>query len=289
MSTKIEWCDEVYNPIVGCSRTSDGCQNCYAATASAHARLQRFPQYQTVSAWDGTVEFVESQLLKPLKWRQSKKVFVCSMSDLFHSNVPDEWRDRVFAVMALCPQHVFQILTKRPENARQYFLENPWGRIADVILKEHLARFPHITPLAENLKKSTNGAYLKNCYLGTTVENQAMVNRRIPILLDIPAHVRWLSVEPLLEDVDLRLSLAPVKNSENEGTGGGIFWVVVGAESGKNRRQCEVAWIENVVSQCKQAGVSVFVKQDSHHQSGKQGRLSDEIWNTKEFPAPVLN
>jgi len=101
MSSNISWTNETFNPIVGCSRISHGCANCYACTASASGRLQQFPQYQKVKDWDGTVEFVESALSKPFSWRKPRKIFVCSMSDLFHENVPDEWRDRIFAVMTV--------------------------------------------------------------------------------------------------------------------------------------------------------------------------------------------
>jgi protein gp37 len=98
MTTNISWTDETINPIVGCSRISEGCQKCYAATAAKSPRLQQFPQYQSVSNWDGTVEFVKSQLIKPLHWRKPKKIFVCSMADLFHANVPDEWIHQVMTV-----------------------------------------------------------------------------------------------------------------------------------------------------------------------------------------------
>ncbi|MBP0015354.1 MAG: DUF5131 family protein [Roseofilum sp. SID3] len=121
--SKIEWTDITYNPIVGCSRVprSPGCQNCYAATAAKSARLQQFERYQKVAAWNGTVEFVESALYNPLKWKKPRKIFTCSMSDLFHENIPDNWRHKIFAVMTLATQHTFQILTKRPENMNRYF------------------------------------------------------------------------------------------------------------------------------------------------------------------------
>ena len=121
MPTGINWSDETWNQIVGCSRVSPGCVNCYAATSAKSPRLQQFPQYQSTRDWNGTIAFVESAIAKPLKWKKPRKIFVCSMSDLFHENVTDEMRDRVFSVMALCPQHTFQVLTKRPERAVRYF------------------------------------------------------------------------------------------------------------------------------------------------------------------------
>lgn len=258
MTTKIQWCDEVWNVVVGCSRISPGCSQCYAATAAASARLQRFPQYQKVAAWDGTVEFVESQLLKPLSWKKSKKIFVCSMSDLFHENVPDEWIDKVMAVAALCPQHTFQILTKRPERALSYFTrENRFAFIdyqAYEILRADRAPYYREHPVVK--------LPLKNVWMGTTVESQAMADRRISILLEIPAAVRWLSVEPLLEDTKLTF-MNYVDNWNDLGDKGchKIDWVVCGGESGSGSRPCNLAWVRSLIAQCKDADVPVFVKQ----------------------------
>lgn len=250
--TNIQWTDETINPIVGCSRISPGCSQCYAATAAASARLQRFPQYQKVAAWDGTVEFVESQLLKPLSWKKPKKIFVCSMSDLFHENVPDEWIDKVMAVAALCPQHTFQILTKRPERALKYFTrENRFTCIdyqAYEILRADRVPYYREHPVVK--------LPLKNVWMGVTCENQAIADRRIPILLDIPAVVRWLSVEPLLGEIDLmKLSVGHLYALEC------INWVVCGGESGSGARPCNIAWVRSLVRQCQDADVPVFVKQ----------------------------
>ncbi|MCC5636359.1 phage Gp37/Gp68 family protein [Nostoc sp. CHAB 5844] len=270
--TNIQWTDETWNPIVGCSRISPGCTNCYAATAAASARLQQFPQYQKVKDWDGTVEFVESQLLKPLSLKKPKKIFVCSMSDLFHENVLDEWRDRVFAIMALCQQHIFQVLTKRPHRALSYFTrENRFAFIdyqAYEILRNGRDEYHREHPVVK--------LPLKNCWIGTTTENQAMADLRIPILLKIPAAVRWLSVEPLLSEIDLTRitedSDVPYtincltgeesySGSRRKGIVPPVNWVVVGGESGKNARPCAVSWLRSAVQQCQSADIPVFVKQ----------------------------
>jgi protein gp37 len=277
--TKIEWTDKTWNPIVGCSKISAGCVNCYAAEAAKSPRLQQFPQYAHVGGWDGKVQFVDSQLRLPFTWRKSKRIFVCSMSDLFHENISDFWRNKIFAVIAICKQHNFQILTKRPENMRRYFASNPWQGIANEI--ERIGDNPCTGHLVDEILEMSDVDYLENCWLGVTVENQDMADKRIPILLQTPAKIHWLSVEPLLEEVDLgfcgtRYSCPTIR--------GYIDWVVVGGESGGSRRQCEVKWIEKIVKQCDNAVIDVFVKQDSHRFSGQQGRLSDEYWARKEFP-----
>ncbi|ACC81185.1 phage Gp37/Gp68 family protein [Nostoc punctiforme] len=252
MSTNISWTDETINPIVGCSRISAGCQNCYASTAAASARLQQFPQYQKVKDWNGTVEFAESALLKPLSWKKPKRIFVCSMSDLFHENVPDQWRDRVFGIMAAAHWHIFQVLTKRPLNALKYFQNfNLAQRIKDA---GNLVCKPELP--------------LKNVWFGVTCENQEMADKRIPILLQIPAKVRFLSCEPLLEEIDLSEVFGLYEYEEGKFAlkvgsrwESSPDWVIVGGESGKDARVCHIDWVRSLTRQCQAAEVPVFVKQ----------------------------
>jgi len=266
--SKIQWTDETWNPIVGCSRVpgSPGCGRCYAATAAKSARLQQFDRYQKVAAWNGTVEFVESVLYKPLSWKKSRKIFTCSMSDLFHENIPDSWRHRVFGVMALAKlsggiahQHIFQVLTKRPENMKRYFLQ------CSKAIKEEAIKisWEKKKPLSDFTMP------LGKVWLGATVENQQKADERIPILRETPGAIKFLSCEPLLEPIQLDLN--------------GIDWVIVGGESGRDSRECNIDWMEDIVKQCKNAGTKVFVKQLG----------SNCNWNTKdrkggnidEFPA----
>lgn len=276
MSTKISWTDETINPVVGCSKISAGCQNCYAATAAKSARLQQFPQYQAVKDWDGTVSFVEAQLKKPLQWGTPKRIFCCSMSDLFHANVPDEWIDKVLGMAAACPQHTFQILTKRPERMLYYMSsQTRKQRVLDQI-PSHLQL---------NLSFPKGTWPLHNVWFGVSVENQKAAKERIPVLLRTPAAVRFLSCEPLLEPVHLFEWLGSCLGQgicdacEEEGivysvdsspfAGGAICtncspridWVIVGGESGKKARECHVDWIVSLVNQSKTAKVPVFVKQ----------------------------
>jgi protein gp37 len=244
--TTIEWTDETYNPIVGCSKISAGCANCYAAEAAKSARLQQFGQYQEAKNWDGTTIFVESQLLKPLQWKKGRRIFVCSMSDLFHENTPFEWVDQVFAVMALCPQHTFQVLTKRPKRMYEYLAYSPWRRISYYAEFVPGLSIPVIAKALE-VTRDPHIKFLPNVEIGVTVENQPAANTRTPILQKIPAATRFFSCEPLLENIELDLN--------------GIDLVIVGGESGKGARVCHLDWIKSIVEQCQKANVAVFVKQ----------------------------
>jgi protein gp37 len=294
MSTNIEWADETINPIVGCSRISPGCEKCYAAKAAKSPRLQQFPQYQAVGKWDGTVEFVKSQLIKPLSWKKPKRIFVCSMADLFHANVPDEWIHQVMAVVALSPQHTFQILTKRPERMKEYFSQPnlwvKWYEAASVNLWDAVSeKFGGLINLQQYF--TLQPFPLPNLWLGTSTENQQMADKRIPILLQIPAAIRFLSCEPLLEEIDFRQAGAIQKlisdSYEWELVNEDIQWIVAGGESGPQSRPCHIEWIESIVQQCQQSQTPVFVKQlgaNAYYQGQRfktRDRKSGEI---EEFP-----
>ena len=278
--TKIEWTDQTWNPVVGCSEVSPGCANCYAREAARSRRLQQFPQYQTVKAWNGTVEFVESQLLKPVSWKSPQMIFVCSMADLFHNNVPDEWIDKVMAIAAICPRHTFQILTKRPERMRAYFADPNRARwICDRaldLLRDEENPLKWKLPIAQFEVKIP----LPNVWLGTTVENRKAI-ARIPAMRDTPSVLRFLSCEPLLEDLgDLPLT--------------GIDWVIVGGESGSRARLCKVEWIRAIVEQCDRAGTPVFVKQPGCNTDASASRqnklelLPDRL-QLQQFPEVYVN
>lgn len=266
MGTLISWTDESWNPIVGCSKISAGCVNCYAAEAAKSARLQQFPQYQKVKKWDGTVEFVESQLLKPLNWRSPKKIFTCSMSDVFHENALDEWRDRAFAIMALAQQHTFQILTKRPDIMLKYISE-----LNVLRLKRSLPTNIEYSRL-DFVKLP-----LENVWLGVSVENQKAADERIPLLLQTPAAIRFLSCEPLLEEINIWRSL-PIREYSGIPTKEkllfpGINWVICGGESGSRARPCHIDWIRSLVQQCQDAEIPVFVKQLGSNAYLQQSKL----------------
>jgi protein gp37 len=269
MPTKIQWTNETWNPIVGCSKVSDGCRNCYAERMAY--RLQRMgiypyhdhPDLEPVNkrGWTGLVSLNESAMDKPLHWKKSRMIFVCSMGDLFHESVPFEWIDKVIAVITLCPQHTFQILTKRADRMLEYFkLRQPSVRghnilieqaaLSKILLEGHLVIIPP-----------------SNLWLGVTCENQKCADQRIPTLLQIPAAVRFLSLEPLLEDININIHY--LRDIKRQGFSGyydsgwkePFQWVIIGCESGPSRRPCKLEWVRNIVSQCRAANVPIFVKQ----------------------------
>lgn len=259
MSTKIQWTDETWGVIVGCTKNSPGCENCYAATAAKSPRLQQFPQYQEVADWNKVV-FVESQLLKPLRWKKPTKVFI-SMSDLCHPQVKNEWLNKIFAIAALCPQHTFQFLTKFPLKMQRYLTaENTAAEINQAALQINPAFIPVTLPLP-------------NVWIGVSCENQHCADWRIPLLLQTPATVHFLSCEPLLESLDLSNYL-PIEWSELAGDwieshpGATAYkqklhWILCGGESGNKTeaRPCHIDWIRSIANQCQTAKVPVFVKQ----------------------------
>lgn len=240
--TKIEWTQnpdgtpgKTWNPIVGCSIVSPGCTNCYAMRMAARINKMTLCSHyegltQSVNGkpvWTGKVALAPDHIFNaPLKWRKSTRVFVNSMGDLFHEDVPDEWIDRVFAVMLQSSQHTFQVLTKRAKRMREYC-----HRLYDLMPVNKLTSpFP------------------KNCWLGVSTEDQARADERMPLLLETPAVVRFISAEPLLAPIDLR-------------SGGYPDWVIVGGESGPGKRPVNLDWMRSIRDQCAAAGVPLFVKQ----------------------------
>ena len=254
-TTGISWTDSTWSPVTGCKAVSPGCANCFAATLAA-TRLKKHPAYAGLAhlndsgraVWSGEVRLHPDRLTQPLRWLKPRRIFVCDMSDLFHADVPDEFLDRVFATMALCRQHTFQVLTKRPARMRDY-LEmvsderdmQRWLNAASSLTGEMVG--------LESFDPALDWP-LPNVWLGVSVESRAYLPR-LDILRQIPAAVRFASLEPLLEHLgDINLD--------------GIGWAIIGGESsqaGAPARPCDLAWIRNIVAQCKAAGVPAFVKQ----------------------------
>jgi protein gp37 len=219
------------------------------------------------ASWTGKVDFVEKHLLDPVKWRTPRKIFVNSMSDLFHESVPDEWIDKIFGVMALCPQHTFQVLTKRPQRMFDYFNASVGGRldvrgalIGSQASPIHLKR-------TDNPFLEWSGLPMPNVWLGVSVENQKAADERIPLLLRTAAAVRFISAEPLLGPINLCAvpdsKTRPQEFSARYTPCGDLDWVICGGESGSGAsvRSMKAAWARQLRDECVDAGVPFFFKQ----------------------------
>lgn len=225
MTTKIEWTDETWNPVTGCTKISAGCKNCYAERM-ARRLAGRHGYPEAPHHFDVTLR--HDRLEEPLSWRKPRMVFVCSMSDLFHPDVPFEFIDEVFAAICATPRHTYQILTKRPERMVEWHL---WTDLLD---------------------------YFPNVWVGVTVENQENC-RRVDHLLEIDAVVRFVSCEPLIGSLDLGLRNWPEIML--------LDWVIAGGESGHGARLPQPDWFRLLRDDCEIAGVPFFFKQwgGPHH------------------------
>ncbi|MBB5443640.1 MULTISPECIES: phage Gp37/Gp68 family protein [unclassified Paraburkholderia] len=258
--TTIEWTEYTWNPITGCDVTSPGCKNCYAmklAGTRLRNHASRAGLTRATSAgpvWNGEVRFNEEWLDQPFRWTRPRMVFVCAHGDLFHESVPDEWIDRVFAVMARARQHTYQVLTKRADRMLEYFSR----------------RDRHGLVLAASHDIGWAGMEwcpwpLPNVWIGVSVEDQKRADERIPKLLQVPAVVRWISAEPLLGPVDLTsIQWGGIGTSMLQGWTGqedGLHWVVAGGESGPGARPMHPDWARSLRDQCAAAGVPFLFKQ----------------------------
>lgn len=277
--TQIEWTDATWNPITGCSVVSPGCTNCYAMKL-AGTRLKHHPTRKGLTTeskagpvWNGQVRFNEGMLLDPLRWRRPRMIFVCAHGDLFAENVPDEWVDQVFAVMALAPHHTFQVLTKRPERMRSYLLGFDCDGARRFTISNAAERIASgfrpwkgdgATDWDAAVARAITGPNwpLPNVWLGVSVEDQKRADERIPVLLETPAAIRWVSAEPLLSDIDIRRHIEIGHlDSELGLSNPGIDWVVAGGESGPGARPMHPDWARSLRDQCASADVAFLFKQ----------------------------
>lgn len=253
--TKIEWTHglngmvgRTWNPVAGCTVISPGCTNCYAMRMAARInKMTPGSHYEGLTkivngnpVWTGkTAKAPDHIFTAPLKWKKPSLVFVNSMSDLFHDDMPDEWIDRVFDIIEKTPQHIYQVLTKRPIRMRDY-MKGRYGQHRQ-----------------------------KNLWLGVSVEDQYRADERIPLLLDTPAAVRFISAEPLLDGVNFNQYLhdsdCSILSHEVctccEPREECIDWVIIGGESGPGKRPVDLRWMRSIRDQCQAAGVPLFVKQ----------------------------
>lgn len=229
--TNIEWTEMTWNPVTGCTKISPGCKHCYAETMAKRLKAMGSGRYQ-----DGFKLTLHDDLVElPLRWKNPRVIFVNSMSDLFQEKIPIDFIQRVFDTMRRCPQHQFQVLTKRAERLVEVAHELEWS---------------------------------KNIWMGVSIENQDYAYRS-ELLSQVPAYIRFLSVEPLLG----RIKKLPLK---------GIHWVIVGGESGFGARPMKPEWVEEIYLQCKTTDVPFFFKQwggVQKHQTGRElfGRTFDEM------------
>lgn len=235
--TKIEWTECSWNPITGCTKISDGCKNCYAERLTKRLVAMHNPRY-----FNGFQVTVHDDLIEaPKKWKTPRKIFVNSMSDLFHESVSDDIILRIFKTMNECPQHQFQVLTKRPERLQE-------------------------------LGKLIN--WTDNIWMGVTVESNAYLNR-IDYLRDSDAHIKFISAEPLLSDLD-DIDLQ------------GVDWIIVGGESGPGAREIKKEWVENILLSARRHNTAFFFKQWGGTNKKKNGReLNGQTYD--EYPIKQEN
>lgn len=238
----IEWTDATWNPVRGCKKVSPGCKHCYAETFAERWRgVEGHPYKQGFD-----LKLVPEKLSEPLTWKRPRKVFVNSMSDLFQEGVDDDFIGRVFDTMNRADWHTYQVLTKRAERMRDVTRALP----RDLVHRSHI-------------------------WLGVSVEDRRYGLPRVDVLREVPAAVRFLSIEPLLQDLGT-LDLT------------GIHWVIVGGESGPGARAMEPAWVRSIQQQCQAQDVPFFFKQWGGVQKSKAGRKLDErTWD--EFPRVVVD
>lgn len=239
----IEWTDATWNPVTGCNKVSPGCKHCYAETFAE--RFRGVPGHPYEQGFD--LRLWPERLSLPLSWKTPKRIFVNSMSDLFHERVPFEFVDEVFTTMRRATWHQFQVLTKRAERMAEYVVSRAarWGSIAE--------EAPHI-------------------WLGTSVETRQYAYRAVVISM-LPSAVRFLSCEPLLGPLDLTNALGPDR----------VNWVIVGGESGRGARPMDPAWVVSIRAQCAHENVPFFFKQWGGTNKKLAGRiLEDRTWD--EFP-----
>ena len=257
--TKINYLTHTWNPTHGCSPIATGCLNCWAETMSKRLAGQGVKGYSKDEPFK--VVCCPEKLNEPLKKKKPSRIGVSFMGDLFHKNITRKmfhYIDDIFEIMAAAKQHIFFILTKRPdEMLRWYQLTNILG----------------------------GGDYYKNIWLGVSVSTQEDADRLIPILLQIPAAVRFVSAEPMLEPVDLKLHDYCVSGNHHSVRRTFLDWIIIGCESSPKRRPCKTEWIENLAQQCEVAGVPCFIKQaEINGKVISMPEINGRVWN--QYPKP---
>lgn len=319
-NTGIEWTwhegfrGETWNPLVAidketdergwfCTHVSEGCRNCYAETLNVEQRWNLGTGHEYKHQNLSKIRWDLRNLDQPLRWEKPRAVFVNSMTDLFHEDLPGELIDKIFAVMAAAPEHRFMVLTKRP------------GLMRDYMHPQYSRDFTSVAPLSTPERIFAEGDFFEkghdqsvshewpppNVWLGTSTENQPAANERIPYLLDTPASVRFVSAEPLLDLVDF----SRIEAEDNYAGGKHVFnalserkddgryftrtdevraldWVIVGGESGSNARPMHPDWARSIKNECQSEGVPFFMKQGSEN-----GAFWDDHKDFDSFPSEL--
>lgn len=289
--SSIQWTDSTWNPVLGCSPVSEGCRNCYAASMAYRFRETDSVFYHLAdrrcgrAVFNGGIHTNEAQKLAPLTWRKGRLVFVGSMTDIFHENIPDFIRTDIFAVIAACPQHVFQMLTKRPKLAVDYFRRTDMASLRTAMRGLDLPgidRLPSTWPLP-------------NVWMGASMENQPAANERMGDLLRIPAVVRFASVEPMLGPISLRIPCAPFWGGKNTRWTLPLDWVIAGGESGPGARVSDPRWFRNLRDECAVFRVPFLFKQwgefyPDDYEPDSDRPLIRAVWSdgVKWHPSPRL-
>jgi protein gp37 len=265
--TGISWAEATWPVTTGCTPVSPACDFCYAATMTS-TRLAHLPEYAGLAVhgkFTGEVRVLPERLRIPLGWRKPRRIFVASMSDLFHGGVPDEFIAHVFAVMAATPRHTYLVLTKRHARMRSLLsspafqrMAEPWHVVGDDVVPEP-------------------GWPLPNVHLGVSVENQQWAGIRVPALRETPAAVRWLSCEPLLGPLDV----SPYLTGDCR-----VNWIVAGGESGTSPRRTDGDWIRSLRDQCAAAGAAFHFKQAGVVLAREWGCKSRTGKHPEEWPEP---
>lgn len=300
--SRIEWTDATWNPITGCTLVDEGCRHCYAAhLITSWPAIGNHPSRKGLarknaageSKFTGEVRFNQQWLDQPLRWTKPRRIFVCAHGDLFHESVPDEWIDKVFAVMALAPQHTFQVLTKRPDRAAKYLTSDRHLYIGEEMMNNR-PRTYDISKVAEAFGNEEEPNVmpkdwpLQNVWLGTSISDQSSADLRIPQLLACPAAIRFVSAEPLLGPVDARPYMPnELWNNLPSWKQPEIDWVIVGGESGPHARPMHPDWARSLRDQCVAAGVAFFMKQWGEWKPLGQTALGED--EAYYHPAPEID
>lgn len=266
-NSKIQWTESSWNPIVGCTKVSDGCYHCYAINKSHRCAACGIKQYVDITEkhgntieWTGEIRCIPELLNKPIEWKNPRRIFVNSMSDFLHKDVPMEFLASMWNTMSIAHQHTYQLLTKRADRLSILHTEEfRLARIEDYVMRNY-----------RNWQW-----YLSNVWIGVSVENQRRAYGRLPLLATMNVGgIRWISAEPLLEKTDLFFHFT---SPYLYGTGEKkpeFNWVVIGGESGPGARPFEIDWARSIISKCKEFGIPIFMKQvgSNAFENGKRYR-----------------